>query len=101
MQDEVGQHDPQSGTSGLHGSAPNQNMTRDNGAEQSESLTHHLQSSRGKSIPDIGSQGETDWNFDFPTMDLESFLSVDPTGGFNEGLFDLTDPFSTLPSFPR
>lgn len=31
-------------------------------------------------------QADIDWDFNFPTMDLESFLSIDPNGSIDTGL---------------
>lgn len=59
-----------------------------------------------QSLSDIpskwGLQNETDWDFNFPTIDLESFLSVHPTGAPEEASFSLADPFSVdnLSPFP-
>ncbi|KAL1954300.1 hypothetical protein VTO42DRAFT_1442 [Malbranchea cinnamomea] len=68
----------------------------------------HASMTRERSVSDVraspwGFQRETDWDFTFPTMDLESFLSVDPTTGTEGGLFGFADPFSTgdLPSLSK
>lgn len=56
--------------------------------------------SREQSVSDLASQwglshltqGEADWNFNFPTVDLESFLAIDSTGT-DEGFFGFPGSF--------